>query len=293
MRNQNLCFFFLLLFLSWGSSTELIAQSKKGKDGGGGKDPAPKILKDLPSFFVNDNVMPPYLKQIYKVDATRLAIRLLTKEQRTSKQTVRVPEELVQSIYSALVAVRTSDYPVIDSIASMFYIRSFPVPNVEHITLMFEHDAAWIEPLKQRKDSTGSPSVNRLIREYNLVMTKMTYVDEERGGLTLQSRDPINIPALTLKFFTEEGVLAIEETQTFGDGNDINITRTKQGWEVVYSLRWGNCVNQCDKQHDWKFAVSESGEVTYLGSEGQAIPPWLANKKPPQQAKYPDKIKKN
>lgn len=288
--NKNSIVSLLLLCFLFGFLANLDAQpGKRGKRGK--KDATPQILEDLPAFFVNDNAFPPYLKQIYKIDATRLAIRLLSKEQRSSVQTVRVPEELVQSLYNALVAVRVSDYSAIDTIARIYYVRTFPVPNVEHITLMFEHDAEWIEPLKQRKDSTGSPSINRLIREYNLVMTKMTYVDEERGGLTLQSREPINIPALTLKFFTEEGVLAIEETLTFGDGNDINISRTKEGWEVVYSLRFGNCVNQCDQKHDWTFTVSEGGEVSYLGNEGNTIPPWLSKKRPRLANKYPDVLK--
>ena len=284
LKSYGLCLF-MFCFVG---ITAAQAQPRRG----GGRNETPKILKDLPTFFVNDNVLPPYLKKIYQVDATRLAIRLLSKEQRAAQQTVKVPEDLVQSIYNALVAVRTSDYGAVDSISRIYYIRSFPNPNVERLTLMFEHDAPWIEPLKRKVDTTGSPTINRLIREHNLVMTKMVYVDEERGGLTLQSREPINIGALSNRFFADEGVLAIEETLPFGDGNDISISRTKDGWEVVYSLRFGNCVTQCDRTHDWKFSVSAAGEVRFLGSEGQPIPPWIANKPTAMQRKYPDVLKK-
>jgi hypothetical protein len=283
---------FTFLTFVWLCVGLLVTSSSHAQKGKKDNNETPKILKDLPNFFVNDNVFPPYLKKIYKVDATRLAIRLLSKEQRLSKQTVKVPEDLVQSIYNALVAVRLSDYSAVDTIASIYYIRSYPTPNVEHLTLMFEHDAPWIEPLKRKVDTTASPSINRLIREHNLMMTKMVYVDEERGGLTLQSREPINIPALTMKFFSDEGILAIEETLPYGDGNDININRTAEGWEITYSLRFGNCVNQCDKIHDWKFAVSASGEVSFLGSSGHSIPPWLAGKVSHMAKKYPDQLKK-
>lgn len=269
------------------------ADAQRGKRGKRGKNKSGEltILKNLPEFFVNDNLLPKYLKVIYKKDAARLALRLINKEQRISKQTIRVPEELVQAIYNALVAVRTSDYSAIDTISSKYNVRSFPIPNVESIILVFEHDAPWVEPLKQRQDTTGSVTINSLIREYNLVMTRMVYLDEERAGLVLQSREPLNMPALMMKFFTSEGVGSIEEILPYGDGNDINIVRTGDGWEIVYNVKFGNCVNQCQKFHEWKFTVSEGGEVAYIGGAGHTIPPWInANA---QAKKYPDVLKKN
>lgn len=267
-----------------------VASAQKGDKN---KPPKESILKNLPEFFVNDNVLPPYLKQIYKKDATRLSLRLLNIEQRLSQQTVKVPEELVQAVYNAMIAVRISDYGAIDTIARIYNVRTFPVPNVETLILVFEHDAAWVEPLRQRKDTTGSPSINRLIRQHNLVMTRMVYLDEERAGLVLQSQEAINMPALAHKFFTEEGIGSIEEVLPYGDGNDINIARTKEGWEMTYSVRFGNCVNQCQKAYNWKFTVSESGEVAYKGGGGDTIPPWIASSTSANQKKFPDVLKAN
>jgi hypothetical protein len=247
------------------------------------------ILKNLPEFFVNDNLLPRYLKVIYKKDAARLALRLINKEQRISKQTIRVPEELVQAIYNALVAIRTSDYGAIDTISQKYNIRSFPAPNVESIILVFEHDAPWVEPLKHRQDTTGSYNINSIIREYNLIMTRMVYLDEERAGLVLQSREPLNMTALMMKFYTSVGVGSIEEILPYGDGNDIRIEKSGDGWQLNYSIKFGNCVKQCQKFHDWKFNISQEGEVSYLGGAGHTVPPWI---KPSKQAqKYPDVLK--
>jgi hypothetical protein len=281
-----------LVFFSSIDHADAQRKGKRGKRGGKGKKAGElTILKNLPEFFVNDNTLPKYLKVIYKKDAARLALRLINKEQRISKQTVRVPEELVQAIYNALVAVRTSDYGAIDTIAGKYNVRSFPIPNVESIILVFEHDAPWVEPLKQRQDTTGSVTINSLIREYNLVMTRMVYLDEERAGLVLQSREPLNMPALMMKFFTSEGVGSIEEILPYGDGNDINILRSNDGWDITFSVRFGNCVNQCQKFHDWKFTVSEGGEVAYIGGGGHTIPPWI--NADAQAKKYPDVLKKS
>lgn len=282
----TLWFFVCSLFITG----EALAQ-KPSKNTGGGKKTA-SVLDNLPEFFVNDNVLPPYLKAIYKKDATRLSLRLLNIEQRLSQQTVKVPEELVQAVYNAMIAVRVSDYGAIDTIARLYNVRSFPVPNVETLILVFEHDAEWVEPLRNRADTTGSVTINRLIRQFNLVMTRMVYLDEERAGLVLQSQEPLNMPALAHKFFTEEGIGSIEEVLPYGDGNDINITRVPgAGWELTYSVRFGNCVNQCQKSYNWKFTVSESGEVAYVGGSGDTIPPWITAS--PTAKKYPDVLKAN
>ena len=196
-----------LLLLMCVDAADAQRRGRKGKGGDGQLE----IMENLPEFFVNDNVLPDYLKALYKRDATRLALRLINKEQRLSKQTIIVPEELVQAIYNALVAVRVSDYGAIDTIASKYYVRSFPVPNVENIILVFEHDADWVEPVKQRADTTASVTINNIIRQFNLIMTRMVYLDGERAGLGLQSRKPINIPALAMKCFTDEGICSIED----------------------------------------------------------------------------------
>ena len=94
-----------LLLLMCVDAADAQRRGRKGKGGDGQLE----IMENLPEFFVNDNVLPDYLKALYKRDATRLALRLINKEQRLSKQTIIVPEELVHAIYNALVAVRVID----------------------------------------------------------------------------------------------------------------------------------------------------------------------------------------
>lgn len=249
------------------------------------------IMDDLPSFFVDDSRLPKYLKAIYRRDAARISVRLINNELRLSKQTVEIPEELVQAIYNALVAIRTSDYAAVDTIATKYYVRSFPVPNVEKIVLVAEHDAKWLEPLRRRQNTTGSEGLNELIQEHNLIPSKLVTLDEERTALVLQSRNPINVPALMMRFFVQEGIGSIEEVLPYGDGNDIAVKRTKDGWDIEYSVKFGNCSLQCQKAHKWYFSVTEEGEVIYSGSNGHTIPPWIKGSRFSEQ--FPDVLAKN
>ncbi len=240
------------------------------------KDKPPKIMKNLPQFFADDSKLPDYLKNIYKRDASRIAIRLLNQELRLSKQTVKIPEELVQAVYNALVVVRTSDYNAVNKIANTYNIRTFPVPNVESIILVFQHDDDRLASLRRSHGgSLDDPELSELLREYNLHIRKLVYLDEERAGMVVQAEAPINVPALAYRFFLQEGIGSIEEVMPYGDGNDISMARTRDGWDLTYSVRFGNCVNQCQKRHDWKFSVSEEGDVAYHGEEGHVIPPWV------------------
>lgn len=239
--------------------------------------PQSTITENLPTFFANDVRLPDYLKKVYEHDAARLALRLISKEIRLTNQTVKIPEELEQAVYNALVKVRTSDYAAINTIAEKYNVRTFPAPNVNNIILLFEHDDPRLEYIRRyRRDTTGDPHFNNIMRKHNLRISRLAYLDEERAALILEAREPINTTALAYQFFTTEGIGSMEEVLPYGDGNDIEVTRTTDGWELSYSVKFGNCTNQCQKQHDWKFEVSNDGDVVYHGESGQVIPPWVS-----------------
>ncbi|CAA6830154.1 MAG: Unknown protein [uncultured Aureispira sp.] len=288
---QNFSYFFILcFFLSLSFSSYSQNNPRKERKIRKNQRYKKSILDNLPTFFVDDSSLPSYLKKIYKRDAARMSIRLLNNELRVSKQTIQIPEELVQAIYNAMVAVRTSNYGSVDTVANQYYVRTFPVPNVEKIVLVAEHDAPWLAPLKQRKDTTGNSQINSIIREHNLIISKLVHLDEERVALVLQSRQPINVPALMMRFFISQGIGSIEEVLPYGDGNDIHIQRTKTGWDLVYSLKFGNCSFQCQKYRNWSYSIEEDGSVGYNGSSGHTVPPWISRGH--EGKTYPDVLTK-
>lgn len=290
LRHNFTCFFLFCFLCSISSYSYSQKNPRKERKTRKNQRYKKSILDNLPTFFVDDSRFPSYLKKIYKRDAARMSLRLLNEELRVSRQTVQIPEELVQAIYNAMVAVRTSDYSSVDTMANRYYVRTFPIPNVEKIILVAEHDAPWLEPLKRRQDTTANIKINAIIQEHNLTISRLVHLDEERVALVLQSRQPINIPALTMHFFTAEGVGSIEEVLPYGDGNDINIKRTKTGWDIVYSLKFGDCSLQCQKYRNWTYSVEEDGSVSYVGSHGHTIPPWISKGR--DGKKYPDVLAK-
>lgn len=256
----------------------------------GAASPEPKILRQLPDFIVSDLAFAPKLKALYQRDAARLSMRLLEKEGMVGKLPVELPEQLVKATYNALVAVRTSPLACVDTIGRLLYIRAFPDPNVTQLTLIFEHDAEWAKPLKQRADSTGRSSLNRMLRQYKMSLNRVVYLDEEHSGVIFLAKEPLNMAAFSRHLFTEEGIATIEDPHRVVEYDDIGLELDNEGWLVTYYCRFGKCLNKCESEYIWRFRVNRQGEVKLLSSAGDDIPVWRLN--PDKKREVPDVLKR-
>jgi hypothetical protein len=45
------------------------------------------------------------------------------------------------------------------------------------------------------------------------------------------------------------------------------------GYQVTFTIGWGDCPAGCINRHVWTFAVSPGGEVALIGEEGPPVPP--------------------
>jgi hypothetical protein len=263
---------------------------RSGQRGGNSPSYELAILKDIPCWFVNDHALSKAEKKAYKLDATRLALRIINQQQPLDQQTIRVPDELVQWIYTILVAVRTSEHSVVDTIATVYKVHTFPALDLENLVLVVPIGASWLQPASASSNTTGNAAVNTLIQEYNLTKKKQLYLDEQHVGLLLSSEEALNMPALRLAFAQKAGVEAAKHVPLRGDGNDIEIERLKEAWRVTYRVKFGDCSQTCQKIHKWKFEVPENGEVRYLGESGSVIPPWI--RPAPSQRTYPQDLQR-
>ena len=154
-------------------------------------------------------------------------------------------------------------------------IHTYPNPSIDRLVIIFQRDISWANLLKNGISETTSEQFNELLYEYDLVIEKHVQWNDNQDALTIRSQSPLNMAALANEFYNIEGVEMIDLGVPQMGGNDINIQRTANGWEVEYILRFGSTINGKGKIHFWKYRVTKQGDVKFINEGGDEVPEWM------------------
>ena len=229
------------------------------------------------------------LERKFKRDAARLALRMEMEEgnEELRYQNIVIAPGKVQSIYQALTTVYTKDETA-QSIAKC-NVHTFPNPSIDHFMVIFENNVDWAMPLQQGISETDSDEINDMLDEYNLVISKHVQWNGTQDAITVRSKTPLNMAALSNEFYNIEGVVEIDLGVPKVAGNDIKIERVQGGWELEYVLQFGSYVDE-GKKHIWKYKVSDDGDVNFISETGDPIPAWMKCEKIDEQLIMVNKI---
>lgn len=203
----------------------------------------------------------------YEEDAVRLALRRLEEIGSPALMEVYPPAVLVDGLYDALMLVTLFDHPAKDSVAG---IHTFPVPETREILVGVDSTAAWVDAWRSGIAETGNPAVDDLMTTYGLEPDRF-YEWAIGHYAVLRAGAPLNATALATLFRSIDGVLAAETNRMGGDGNDIRARPRDGGWQLDYSVGFGDCPAGCINRHTWSFVVDGDGVVRYIGSSGDPL----------------------
>lgn len=212
------------------------------------------------------------LERKFKRDAARLALRMEAEKEELRYQNIVIAPDNVENIYQALVNVYKNDETA-QSIAKC-NVHTFPNPSIDHFNVVFDKTVDWAIPLQQGVSETDSDEINDLLDEYNLVISKHVQWNNTQDAITIRSKVPLNMAALSNEFYNIEGVAEIDLGVPTIAGNDIKIERIERGWELEYILQFGSYSDK-GKKHVWKYKVTDDGEVTFISETGNPIPTWM------------------
>lgn len=229
-------------------------------------DPVVKSKKSI-------SEVPMRLTRKFKRDAARLALRLEASKEDLRYQNIIIPKSNVENIYEILTNIYVKNETA-QSI-SKCNVHTFPNPSIDHLVIIFDREIEWAEPLLDGISETDSDEFNALLEDYDLIIDKHVQWDDENDAITLRSREPLNMSALANEFYNIEGVKSIDLGIPKIGGNDINIQRINEGWEVQYILRFGSYISGKGKVHIWTYNAMDDGNVHFVNESGDPVPEWM------------------
>ncbi len=217
--------------------------------------------------------IPKKLIRKFRRDAARLALRIESKKDDLRYQNVVIPKDNIEGIYNILTGIYLNDETA-KSIANC-NVHTFPNPSIDHLILIFERNVEWATPLREGISETSSIEINDLLDDYDLIIEKHVQWNDSQDAITIRSKEPLNMAALANEFYNVEGVSAIDLGIPEIGGNDINMNRISNGWEVEYILRFGEYISGNGKIHIWKYRALDNGTVEFISEGGDPVPEWM------------------
>ena len=234
-----------------------------------------KFIKWQIKSTVLDKTLSDFQRHRYEKDATRLALRLMSEDQPYDQLEAEVPQEMVSSILNALMQIHHSELEAAKTVTQIHKLHTFPIPSVDHFFVVYQRDAPWSMPLRLGDNTTDSPEINAILKQYGLVIDKHLEWDERKNSFHVKAKKSLNIAAIAKKFSGVEGVVLVDLLMPEGDGNDIELKRLEDRWEFDYKVKFGGCISGCKRQHIWTFQVTDNDEVYFVKESGDTLPDWM------------------
>lgn len=230
-------------------------------------------VEESPKIEHTQEILPKTLERKLRRDAARLALRIEAKKEELRYQNIWIPRDNMESIYKVLSNIYMHDETA-QSIAKC-NVHTFPNPSIDHIVIIFERDIDWAAPLLDGISETDSEEINTLLEDYDLIIEKHVQWNDTEDAITVRSKAPLNMAALANEFYNVEGVQSVDLGIPSIGGNDINIAREVDGWEVQYILRFGSYINGEGKVHLWKYKAMDDGNIKFISESGDPLPDWM------------------
>lgn len=214
--------------------------------------------------------LPDSTRNLYKEDATRLALREILSVGSSDTGKVEIPDDLVNTIYNGLSHIYSSENAAKDSVFNLYSIHTSRWPVLHSLIVSVDSTKTWVKSWREGNRLTGNNKIDDIMNDYDLELENY-YAWSFDHAVALFSENPVNIKALASLFGPINGVRYSEPNSFAGDSNNITAEDKESHWEFTFSVGWGDCPSGCISRHFWKFSVHPDGTVDFTGSSGSPI----------------------
>lgn len=222
------------------------------------------------------------LKERYKKDAARLALKVIAKDKPLTEVNVTIPDDISSSIYQSLLAIHLSDLKKAKEVTNHHRIHTAYIPSIDRLVIIYDRNADWAKSLRAGDNKTTNPKIEAFCTKYSLKISTHFNWDESLNGFNLVADKPINMAALVKDFQAIPEIKLVdlgmpsgdEKTKsTKNDANDISIQEINGKWIIDFEVKFGL---KSEKKHIWSFRVDpKTKKVEFLEEKGEALPDWM------------------
>ncbi len=211
------------------------------------------------------------IKNIYYVDAVRLAVKRIYDINSPDTINVTIRQENIDSCLSSLIAVHNATgLQARDTVIDILQIHTQD-PVLNFFSIEVDTANPWTTSWKQSVTLTGDNTIDTLLIKYGL-----TLVDYIVGGSQVfalfQTDSLLNIYALVDSFKLLPGIVDVQKAPMPGDAPNIYYTVQDSSQKLTFRYGWGDCLNGCIYSRYWEFKIYQNCSVEYLGSYGTPLP---------------------
>jgi len=210
--------------------------------------------QDLELHMLTATHVTNYTIREYKKDAARLALGHLAEGRSLLELDVRIPLDIQQSLFNALIHIHDSQDPHAKKVAGMDIHTKAKPYYIDRIKIKCTSETTWTKPLKSGGIATSSEKINNKLDEYEL---EIIDYNKENNSFAISARNPLNMSKLAEKlssFDQDIEFIVIPEI----DEIDQNIeAKHVKGDTWIITFQKG--------KKEWRFKVDDAGNVLYLG----------------------------
>ena len=225
-------------------------------------------------------IAPDSIVEKYKDDADRLALRKIARLHLTYEDSIEIPKILSDSFLNQLIAVyNVVGIPERDTVIDLLNIHTFPDFFMNTVNVAADSNLYWMLQLRNGIIPTGYQALDSIIEKYDLTIDKYDTWSHwfSWHSVTFASQVNYNIPALARAFEQLPDVDFSEPNHVAGDGNDIDdnlilIVGENYGYDLFYSVGWGDCPAGCTGGRTWWFKTYDDCSVQFVDVYGSSLP---------------------
>ena len=180
----------------------------------------------IPAIGVN---FPDSSHNLYREDASRLALREIFFVGSSDTDKVEIPEDLVNTIFNGFLHIYNSESAARDSVFRLYLIHTFRFPPMHGLLVAVDSTKEWVKSWRDGNRLTGNRRIDGIMDKYELELDSY-YKWRWSHTALLFSEKPLNIIALASLFKSADGVNYSDPTYYNLEGDEITAEDNGSHW---------------------------------------------------------------